>query len=121
MTKIIKRLEVKDKKVLIFDIDKLKYDLELLADGEYILEIKPIDTRISRIRNYYWLCVTDLGKQIGYSKAEMHEEVQKHLPLIDGKIPSVGSMEADDLLQRIQQLQEWASLNFDYSFQSIDI
>lgn len=124
MTRIVKKFKILSGKAII-DTNSLNHSMSFLLDGEYKLTIEPLSPEgVSKKQRYYFLCVDQLAKYLGYTKIEMNELIKDNLSkdvIINNNKEqlinkSISNMSEEDLVNRIRELHQWAIENFQFTF-----
>ena len=78
-----------------------------LIEGDVHLEIKPAEKVRSPQQNaYYRVLIRILGKELGYTEAEMHETIKEKYD-----IGSTKQLSVDEFTELIEMIKRWASMD----------
>ena len=90
-------------------------------NGEYCFIIEKLSaSRTLRQNNWYWLCMTIIGNELGYTKEQIHEEmIRMFAPKIEiteidtGEVREVGkrtsAMSKDEMMEYMDEIYRWAT------------
>lgn len=120
----ISRTFTKQNGQLMLDKKALNRDIELLPDGEYKLIIEPVhDLKLEALKRYYFACIDDLGRHLGYTRQEMRALVKEHLSWNDQTGEPLSLVDIHDMqtmTDRLHELQQWSIANFNFTFKNLD-
>lgn len=127
MTRVKYNLVVTDDgNIVVLKPDILARQLEKLKPGFYVGIVELRNSQLERMKRYYFSMESSLARHMGCTKRELHEAIKLH-PTIGKTIdPETGEItyesiaeihDADDMLSRIYEFQQWAAQEYSYTFE----
>ena len=126
MNKIVKItaevLKTDNGQLLTQNLKKLNRQLNLLEPGVYKITIEKASNRMSRLKKYYFVMESELGKHLGMRKTEIHNAtkmVKDFMKLNETtselEYDSVADIKnEEEMMARIYAFQIWSAKEFDY-------
>jgi hypothetical protein len=116
-----KFIKTDDGQIIIPKSENIARKLGTLKPGHYFAEISLRDTRLERMKKYYFLMESHLANHLGIKKRELHAAIQDSNTLgraADGSYESVADIkDCDTMMARIYEFQHWAATYHNYQLE----
>ena len=96
--------KIKDGKIVWHDPEGMAQHLHLIEGQECYIDLKPSKQRNTAQNNYYWVILTEFGKQCGYHAEEMHDVCKAHF-----RVGSTKEMNVDEFSDYIDRVIQYAA------------